>query len=377
VVAIAGQAPGERALRLAALLTGAPLNPRTQSGVALHFVDALARRHEIVERVDASMSPLQRAVAAALSWRRDRRAWQRAMHQSPLATRFRTRNSRRALRRVEGAFDLVVQVRGLYAPFDAPYVSYLDDTMHTLVTNWPDHAPWSERQLRRAYAAEQASYAGARHVFVTGKLVAESLVSFYGLPHDRVSVVGGGSNFPVVAEDAVRPKPPRVLFVGHDFVRKGGPWLLDAFEIVRRSHREAELLIAGPPLSIARPGVRSLGWIADRAALSRLFASARVFCFPSVFEPYGMALLEAMAHGVACIATDVGAVREIVEDGKTGIVVPPRDETALAEALTFLLADDGARADEMGRAARRVVATRFTWDHVVERMTPALEAASS
>jgi starch synthase len=91
-----------------------------------------------------------------------------------------------------------------------------------------------------------------------------------------------------------------------------------------------------------------------------------VFACPSVYEPFGLINLEAMACQTAVVASAVGGIVEVVEDGKTGLLVPPARPDALAEALNRVLANPGV-AREMGRAGRRRVEAHFSWASIAER----------
>jgi glycosyltransferase involved in cell wall biosynthesis len=107
--------------------------------------------------------------------------------------------------------------------------------------------------------------------------------------------------------------------------------------------------------------VTFLGWQRD---LEPAYRRWDVFCLPSLEEGFGLAALEAMASGLPVIATSVGGLPEIVEDGVTGYLVPPSDPEALATNLRILL-QDGARRQAMGSAARRRVAEHFSVDRMV------------
>jgi len=96
---------------------------------------------------------------------------------------------------------------------------------------------------------------------------------------------------------------------------------------------------------------------------------------PSQYEPFGIVFLEAMAHGLACVASDRCAMPEIVEDGATGYVVPARDVEALAQRL-LELADPG-RAHSFGEAGRERFLEHFTWDAVAGRIVDALVSRSA
>jgi starch synthase len=98
----------------------------------------------------------------------------------------------------------------------------------------------------------------------------------------------------------------------------------------------------------------------------QLYSHASLFVCPSVYEPFGLINLEAMACGTPVVATRVGGIPEVVLDGETGQLVPPRDPAALADAVRRLLADPG-RAAEFGAAGRRRVEARFSWDRIAER----------
>jgi len=113
----------------------------------------------------------------------------------------------------------------------------------------------------------------------------------------------------------------------------------------------------------------------SRPDLLREYARAQFFVLPSIFEPFGIVLLEAMAAGLPVVASRVGGIPEIVQEGRTGLLVDPGNPGALAEALRLLLRDE-VRRKSMGRDARERV-TRYDWDLIVPRIlsvyTEALE----
>ena len=104
----------------------------------------------------------------------------------------------------------------------------------------------------------------------------------------------------------------------------------------------------------------------SRAELLQEYAQAQFFVLPSIFEPFGIVLLEAMAAGLPVIASRVGGIPEIVEDGRTGLLVEPGNPGALAEALRHLCRDEVLRTS-MGRSARERV-TRYDWELIVPRI---------
>ena len=144
------------------------------------------------------------------------------------------------------------------------------------------------------------------------------------------------------------------MYVGKDFSRKGGEYLLKAFNIVRKTIPDAELRIIGPELNKVPDGVKCLGFVSkyDDKSLSALleeYRKARVFVVPSLYEPFGISFAEAMAHRVPCIGTNICAMPEVIKNGVTGFVVPPADEESLADRIIQLLSSE-EMCVEMGDA---------------------------
>ena len=212
--------------------------------------------------------------------------------------------------------------------------------------------------------AERAIYHDAAHVFTFGSPTRDALVDGYGVPPDRVSVVGGGVRLPATVEAGPEAYGRRrVLFVGVEWERKGGPELLAAFRALRRRMPDATLTVAGCAPEIRDEGCEVLGRL-PREAVDDLYRACSCFCMPSRVEPYGLVYAEAMSHARPVVATTVGAVRDIVADGETGHLVPPGDVDALAGALERVLGDP-AHARALGLAGR-ARAGRFTWPAVAE-----------
>ena len=136
-----------------------------------------------------------------------------------------------------------------------------------------------------------------------------------------------------------------------------------------RGHR---LVVAGDgPLRDRVPD--ALGWVPPEE-LASLYARAAVVACPSHREGFGLACAEAMAHGRAVVASDVGGLRDLVVDGETGLLVPPRDVEALRNALERLLADRELRR-ELGLNARERVRELCSWPSVTDATVAAYDDA--
>lgn len=190
-----------------------------------------------------------------------------------------------------------------------------------------------------------------------------------GVPADRVEVVRNGVEIPE------RVAPPgaaeTVLCVARLVPEKDHATLLEAFAIVRRSRPGARLRIVGdgPERDSVRraaesPSAPGIEWIPSQADVRPLLDGCAVFALASRVEAMPNAVLEAMASARPVVATAVGGVPEAVEDGRTGILVPPGRPAAMAEAILGLLADP-ARAAAMGAAGRERAARGFAMPAMV------------
>jgi glycosyltransferase involved in cell wall biosynthesis len=159
----------------------------------------------------------------------------------------------------------------------------------------------------------------------------------------------------------------RLLFVGTYGARKGTPELVRALAIARQAGVPAVLTVVGPPehpadaervrslvLSEGVASATTFRGPLDRAALAGLYAEADAFCLPSHREGLPMAILEAMESALPIIATPVGGIPDLVEDGQSGILVGPGDVEQLVGAITELACDPARRAALGKRARERV-----------------------
>ena len=188
------------------------------------------------------------------------------------------------------------------------------------------------------------------------------------------------------AKLGLHPHRPIALQLGRMVPRKGIDIAIEGLGHVRRSGIGAQLLVVGgmspEPDPAQDPELARLMRVAQkagvddavvftgsrgRAALATYFAAADVFVTAPWYEPFGITPLEAMACARPVVAADVGGLRYTVDDGITGLRVPPRDPEALGAAMGSLLADP-VRAEAMGRAGLARVRERFTWRQVALQM---------
>ena len=263
--------------------------------------------------------------------------------------------------------------------------------------------PWKAEQLGGGYAlsswAERVSLASASAVVAVSDGMRSDILSVYPeISPERVRVIRNGINTLEYAPDpsadvlekhGVDPERPYVIFVGRITRQKGVPVLLRAAAALDPSAQlvlcagaadtqelgeEVASLVA--ELQASRTGVLWIPEMLPKPEIIQLLTHALAFVCPSVYEPLGIVNLEAMACSTAVVASRVGGIPEVVDDGVTGLLVPPDDPAALADALNLLLCDPG-RAEAMGQAGRERAVTEFSWETVAAQTVTLYESLIS
>lgn len=195
-------------------------------------------------------------------------------------------------------------------------------------------------------------FAGAAAVVSWSEWAAESLTRDYGVAASKVLVAHPGA--PPEFFEMPRPQrcgKPRILFVGGDFERKGGPALLRAFAAIAD---RAELVIVSDAEIPSIPGViQERGVRPGSERLYAAYANSDIFCFPTLGDCTPLVLGEAMAAGLPVVTTTVGSNAETLGGGEGGILVEPGSITELTTALEALV-DDVALRERFGSAARSI-----------------------
>ena len=292
----------------------------------------------------------------------------------------------------------VVHSHTWYADLAGHLSALLHGVPHVVTTHSLEpHRPWKAEQLGGGYRvsswAERTAVLAADAVIAVSRGMARDVLASYPeLGPERVRVVHNGIDAEVYAPDpgtdvlerhGVDPVVPYALFVGRITRQKGLSHLLRA----ARDLPGQLVLCAGAPdtdeiagetralvdeLTAARPGVVWIREMLPRPDVVQLLSQATAFACPSVYEPLGIVNLEAMACGTAVVASDVGGIPEVVDDGRTGLLAhydaddPRGFEAALAAHLGALLGDP-ARAAQLGRAGRERAVAEFGWDAIARQ----------
>jgi hypothetical protein len=367
---------------------GDPLNPSTWSGTPSGVARGLQASGATVRGLRAEPHRALNSVAMhALSLARLHRTSHRdglvaAIRQSRRAARLSPElgalQSRAARGRLEalGKVDGIVQIgTGYTMPADERVVTFEDMTVaQVLEAPYPGWSALPAKAIQRRIDTQRRVYERAVACCTTTQWVADSVIRDYGIPAEKVHVVGVGRNREPV--DAARDwSTPRFLFVGIEWHRKNGDGVLRAFGRLRDELPDARLDLVGGHPAIDQPGVEGhgvlrLGVPDEQAKLRALYAHATCFVMPSHQECSALAYTEAGAAGLPSIGSAVGGSAQLIGPG--GLVVDPGDDDALLDAMRALA--EPVEAQRRGALARRH-AENFTWSAVGERLLRALAPA--
>lgn len=267
--------------------------------------------------------------------------------------------------------------------------------------------PWKREQIGLGYEAtcwvEKVAMEMADCIIAVSEGMKADVLQHFQVDPARIKVIYNGIDTdeyrPVTTRECfkkygVDPDVPYVLFVGRITRQKGIIHLVRAIQHLKKNIQV--VLCAGAPdteelaqeirggveaVQARRPHVVWIQEMVSKPVAVELYANAAVFCCPSIYEPFGIINLEAMACGTPVVASAVGGIREVVVHGKTGLQVPldqyqespfePRDPERfardLAEAINQLMTDEALRK-KMGRAARQRAIETFSWASIAREV---------
>jgi alpha-maltose-1-phosphate synthase len=256
--------------------------------------------------------------------------------------------------------------------YDVPFVA----TVHSL----EPLRPWKAEQLGRSYHlttwVEKIALECADRIVAVSQHVRAEILEHFDVDPEKIAVIHNGIDVeawrPTTSKDTLRAlgiTGDYILFVGRASRQKGLAHLLDAMEHVDTSVRLVCCTAAADTPEVEKElcdrmakqeRVLLVGTMLSEQQAMELYANAAVFVCPSVYEPFGIINLEAMACETPVVASAVGGIQEVVVKDTTGRLVPPADPRALADAINGLLRDRPL-AKRMGKAGRLRVEQSFSW----------------
>lgn len=206
---------------------------------------------------------------------------------------------------------------------------------------------------------------------------ARSLVKDFGVEPERIIVAPGGLDTDLWTPDwdRMRVEPPTLLWVGNDFARKGGEFLLDIF--VKHIYPRARLrIVSNEPALQDRDWPDGVEFITglghgNPAALVEVYRTSDIFIFPTRKEHMGMVLTEACAVGLPIVATDVGGVREAVHNDKNGFLIPYNAGAETWAHAIMRLVENPEMRERFAVHSRDIAETEFAFGILSERVEQA------
>ena len=215
-----------------------------------------------------------------------------------------------------------------------------------------------------------------RYIAVSRR-VSQELVKHYNVPESRIRVISNGVDVDRFKPDTsarrqiredfgIPQEAPLLLFVGHEFNRKGLAHLIDAME---RLGPEFHLLVVGsdnqaPYRAMAKVSAGRIVYAGEQKNVERFFAAADAFVFPTSYETFSLVCMEAMASGLAVFATPVGGIEEYLKDGRNGMMIT-QDGADIAQKVEAVFQNDTLAAQL--RAAARGAAENYSWDNIARQ----------
>ncbi len=245
--------------------------------------------------------------------------------------------------------------------------------------------PWKEDQLGRGYQLstwiEKTGIELADKIIGVSKLMKEDIIKYFNVPPEKIEVIHNGIDLnkwkPTPISDSLKKeygiKDDYILFIGRPTPQKGMEYLVDAadeipvqivFGAVGADTKDYE-----DRMKEKVKTKKNIVWInklLKEEEYIQLYSSARVFVCPSIYEPFGIINLEAMACKTPVVASATGGILEVVIPEKTGILVEPGNPKQIASAVNRLLKDTNL-AKRMGEEGRKRVEEHFSWSLIAQK----------
>jgi glycosyltransferase involved in cell wall biosynthesis len=240
-----------------------------------------------------------------------------------------------------------------FARHSVPFSAVLDCTRFNM-NEYLGRPAWTDRDLER----EVAVLRRASRLYPMSNWTAASLVRDCGLPEQRIRVMPPSIDLTHFGESAPTGGRPKILFVGNDFVRKGGDRLHRWVTGPLAGTCEFHIVSEDPRSHLSGDHVVHHGRVEHAELIGRLMPSMDIFCLPTRSDMSPHVLVEAAAAGLPSVASALGGIPDLILEGRTGFIVPPSDDGAFVARLQELISSPELR-HEMRSAAQRQASSRF------------------
>ncbi|MFH1540681.1 MAG: glycogen synthase [Elusimicrobiota bacterium] len=245
--------------------------------------------------------------------------------------------------------------------------------------------PWKQEQLGRGYRLstliEKIGIESADKVIAVSNLMRQDILKFFNVPFNKIEVIHNGVDLNkwkhTPLSDSLKKKykiaDDYVLFVGRPTPQKGLEYLVESADEI-----PVQIVLGATGADTKdyedrmTKGVekkKNIVWIHEllkEEEYVQLYSSAKIFICPSIYEPFGIINLEAMACKTPVVASSTGGITEVVISEKTGLLIEPRNSKQIVDAVNRLLKDENLRKS-MGEEGRKRVEEFFSWTHIAEK----------
>lgn len=379
---------GGKNLKLIGATWGDPHSASTYSGIPYHLFEELTRTGHLVGRASLKQSRPTDVFRGALDLQR---SWQARAVRRNAFWRYLPETIALLSQRMEPRYaqfpehDALVQfgVAGL-PNSECPLMSHVEITVETAASTEVFARSYGfldsdRRWLQRAIEGERMFLSRCSLVWTMSRWTAQGLRR-QGVAEDKLWIHAPGCAISNSAPPERDWRAPHLLFVGKDWVRKGGPLLVEAFRKFRRHFPSSALTIIGCSPRVNGDGIRVLGFLdkqnpAHATVLADAYREATIFCMPSAWESTGIVYMEAAQHGLPVVML-AGQGREDIFLDSMGLALKDPGADDLAEALVEL-ASDPERMEAMGRAGRKHIEENYSWEVVANRLRDRISSTLS
>lgn len=345
------------------LINWGPHKEKTWSGTGLSIHNALCRHFNVIDRQIIPLTPLGKVV-------------NKIYPSMNSMNRYIIKKNRRHFNNIEGLVfqfeeilkDTTSRSTFIYQDLCVDYLCHLfKENIKTF--NISGFQKFKYDDLVKRNKSQIDYYNTCSGIFFMGKWQCEYLKDRYPELAHKIIHTGAGANIDVDNIDLNRPKSgSKILFVGRDYIRKGGLDVIKAFKILKPHRPDMELHFAGPqmsPVSEYIPGFYFHG-DASRNKVQELMNKCDLFCMPSYFEAYGLVFVEALSHGLPCIGRSRCEMPYFIETGVTGELVETDSIEELAHKIDMILCDESYRNNVLER--HNYYIDEYSWEAVASRM---------
>lgn len=357
-----------------------PFDPQCWSGSSAKLFNACKSANRLHRAFGVEANKIAYGLIALKNFSTDRAFWRNKFSLDVLYYRALTREVERNLNQDDFEHD-ILQIGAIY---DVPLIvdgrtqcySYHDGNLAQLSKS-PHFDPRLKSFVKSALQWEYDVYQKMDKIFTMSDYLRKSFIHDFNIHPSKVSCIGVGPNVPVPTYYTQKTADYlNILFIGIDFVRKGGELVVEAFNKIKSKYPNARLHIVGPRvepdcIKCNHSNIIFHGFLDRRTdqleKLIYIFQITNLAILPSKYEPFGIVVVECMYFGSPVIATDNWAFPEMITPGVNGELIQSGTATEIADYMDFYLSDRD-KLTEQGVNAFNAVKNKYSWELVVKNI---------